>query len=257
MSILAGVEAILSPSLRGAVVAPARQVREPVAAGARPEPRDLPLLLERAYARLTQNLELLLYTRPWGVSRASWSFAKDLGASTRQATPESALARAIASAAGADWANEVSAAAGPCGTSDDDLSVDLVHRRGPRSYELIELRVQDGTPLDGASRILQLALLYLLARQHYPPWERESRELILAEEIHLRVLAPAGFYAEGDLAWLENALDAALPGFSAAILDKPVLASFAFEVFPAEFRWPDPGGSVTQQLMARRLRWGG
>jgi hypothetical protein len=78
---------------------------------------------------------------------------------------------------------------------------------------------------------------------------------LLADEVHLRVLAPAAYFAGLTLGWLEDDLHAALPAFASARLGRPVLASFAFEAFPAEFRWPRAGHGLVDELQRRARVW--
>jgi hypothetical protein len=79
------------------------------------------------------------------------------------------LERAIAAACEAtrccDWANRIPAASGLiAGAGDGRRAIDLVHRRGDRHFELIELKIASDTPLYAAVEIIGYGCLWLLAR---------------------------------------------------------------------------------------------
>jgi hypothetical protein len=222
----------------------------------RPVGFDARRLLEEAYARLVSSLERSPRFARSGPSRENWRLEPQLDHSPQNSSLETTLERAIARAAGRDWANQVPAASGLWDhVADKRRAVDLVRRFGDRSFELIELKVESDTPLRAAVEIVQYGLLYALARERYPEWERGSKELLQAKAVHLRVLAPIGYYASFALGWLEHDLDAGLRGLALERFGEPLLASFAFEAFPRDFRWPAPASSLVDQLHRRSRVW--
>ena len=82
-------------------------------------------------------------------------------------------------------------------------------------YELIELKTDDGggTPLFAAMEILQYGVLYIFSRENAQKLGYEGVELLKAKGIHLRVLAPADYYAPYNLSWLEKSIDRGLTSF--------------------------------------------
>jgi hypothetical protein len=124
---------------------------------------------------------------------------------------------------GADWVNQVPVASGLTSRGDGRRAIDLVHRGENDWYELIELKVdhRGGTPLFAAMEILQYGVLYIFSREKAQELGYDGIELLNAKGIHLRVLAPADYYAPYNLSWLEKSIDRRLTSF---------LAKFNFEM---------------------------
>jgi hypothetical protein len=133
--------------------------------------------------------------------------------------------------------------------ADRRRSIDLVHKCGDKTYEFIELKLASDTPLYAAMEILKYGVLYIFCRQD----ERVSRyihihekeNLLQAESIHLRVLAPARYYEKYDLAWLETSINSGLDNFLTQ-------RRFAFKMdFKFEILWLIPSRSpVTWKVQA-------
>lgn len=207
-------------------------------------------MLEDGYAHLVSNLTAAPRFSTDGPSNENWRFEKQLDISVRNQSRETRLERLIARESGPDWANQVPTASGLwSATADKRSCVDLAWRRADRIFELIELKVDSDTPLRAAVEIIVHGLLYLLAREHYTDLQLRSKELLQADEIHLRVLAPAPYYKPFDLGWLEQDLDDALPAFAAARCGKPLLASFRFEAFPEHFTEDPTPREVTPRVV--------
>lgn len=96
-------------------------------------------------------------------------------------------------------------------------NVDLAHRDRPGEYSLYKLKVGVDTPLYAAIEILVRGLVYLFTRLHMNElgYDPKAKELLAAQTVHLRVLAPTVFYAGVDLAWLEESLDGGLTHLTA------------------------------------------
>ena len=132
--------------------------------------------------------------------------------SAHNPSPEVRVERAIAAACQRlgrrDWANQVPTASGLLGsTRDRRRAIDLVRRRGPRHFELIELKIASDTPLYAAVEIIAHACLWLIARTDRP--SRPS-PLLDADHMDLRVLAPSAYHAPFALTPAEAALDAGI-----------------------------------------------
>ena len=163
-------------------------------------------------------------------SQQNWrwcSIQSQIGAANR--SPEVMLERAVAAsclrAGRVDWGNQVPVASGLLlGASDRRRAIDLVHRRGERHFEFIELKVASDTPLYAAIEIIGYACIWLLARGDRP--SRPSA-LLDADRIDLRVLAPAAFYDRYELEAIELSL-----GQSVGALGRShgVTLTFGFDV---------------------------
>lgn len=158
-----------------------------------------------------------------------WTLQPQIGSANRspEVMLERAIARACADTNRSDWANQIPVASGLiAGASDGRRAIDLAQRVGQGAYQLIEMKIASDTPLYAAVELLGYASIWLLARK-YPP--SPAPELLLAERIELRVLAPTAFYQRFDLAALERALDASVQTLGG---QEGVILSFGFDVLP-------------------------
>lgn len=116
---------------------------------------------------------------------------------------------------GADWVNQVPVASGLTSGDGGRRAIDLVHRGENDWYELIELKVdyRGGSPLFAAMEILQYGVLYIFSREKARELGYDGIELLKAKGIHLRVLAPADYYAPYNLSWLEKSINSGLASF--------------------------------------------
>lgn len=98
-------------------------------------------------------------------SLENWRWAPRPNHSPRNRSPEVTLERAIVQEAGVEWANQVPAASGLCGSRRDRrCCVDLVHKPpSSQSYEFIELKWNSNHPLYAAMEVLCYGMLYLFA----------------------------------------------------------------------------------------------
>jgi len=201
-----------------------------------PRPRSLNgvKLVEALYQQIEAN---------WNSSRRppsskNWVLRQQpLSAASR--SPETWLERLIIEFDRIDklrWFNQIPVASGLLGPRNARRrAIDLVHQcdqhSGQRCYELVELKVRSDTPLYAAFEILQYGLLYLFSRQHSDElgYGAAQQELLAADRIHLRVLAPYKFYVGSNLGWLEGVLT---PGLHAVAgqLQIPVEMDLAFHV---------------------------
>ena len=207
MSILAGLDAIFDRHLGVEDIgasSPHHRYRTSalrLSAG-RPVSFNAGQLLQEAYARLLLNLEGSPRFAHSGASQENWRFQKQLGDSPHNPSPEVTLERTIVRAMGGEWCNQVPTASGLWNAdADKRRAVDLVCRVEGQNFELIELKVESDTPLRAAVEIVQYGLLYALARDRYPDTEQAGKDLLHAKEVHLRVLAPADYYAPYALGW--------------------------------------------------------
>ncbi|WP_156681099.1 hypothetical protein [Sphingomonas profundi] len=167
-------------------------------------------------------------------------------------SPEVVLERAIAAACVAlgrdDWANQVPVASGLIrGAADGRRAIDLVHMRGARHFQFVELKIASDTPLYAAVELLGYASIWLLTRAN-PPTRPSA--LLQADTVDLRVLAPAAYYAPFALARLEAAVDAGVRLLGAG---SGVALSFGFDVLPEGLSATiPPGGKALMRLLEAR-----
>lgn len=186
-------------------------------------------------------------------SRQNWRWELQTQISPANRSPEVVLERAVAraceSAGSSDWANQIPVASGlVAGAADGRRAIDLGLRRGERAYELIELKIASDTPLYAAVELLGYASLWLLARRNPPS---HQPELLDAERIDLRVLAPAAFYAPFDLMALERSVDR---GVRSLGREEGVMLRFRFDVLPDSLSGsPLPEGAELLGLMRDRF----
>lgn len=150
-------------------------------------------------------------------SGENWRWQKNPDISPKNKSQEVVLERWIVRTTDDDWVNQVPVASGLTRSAGGRRAVDLVHRCGNGSYELIELKVDEGggTPLFAAMEILQYGILYFFSRKNELAlgYTETAKELLAATRIHLKVLAPASYYDGYDLAWLEKSINSGLDNF--------------------------------------------
>ena len=200
----------------------------------RPASLKTPELIEQIRCRIQANL-----TSPearWrvlGGSWENWRWKKNLTVTPRAVIDEKTVEKLIAADCGDCWVNQVPTASGLVDkTSETHCNIDLVSRIGEHSYEFIELKYDDGTPLFAAFEIVKYALLFLISRERRDDFKysHERNPLIWARAVDLIVLAPSGYYAPYSLRWLQDELNAAL----SRMFTPELVLRFAFEKMP----WP-------------------
>ena len=195
---------------------------------------DMEALLGEIYEKIGNNWSNSTYHKG---SKENWRFEKKRGISSKNKSPEVGLERAIINIPqelwpdAADWANQVPTASGLTDpNADGSRRIDLVHKCGDKEYEFIELKIGSDTPIYAAMEILKYGILYIFARKHAEASKYIGKEtdLLKATKIHLRVLAPADYYATYNLSWLEKSIDQGLASFLTKFEFK---IDFKFETF--------------------------
>jgi len=197
--------------------------------------RDPLILITEALSAIECNWQAsqAAYGKP--ASRQNWRFERRLNIAEANDSPEVQLERALAAALGDDWANQVPTASGLTGPhTDRHRHIDLVHRSAPGVYTFYELKVASDTPLYAAMELLVRGLLYIFTRQHLAVlgYDPLSKELLRAQDIHLRVLAPATFYTGLNFSWLAASLTAGLMQYLATMTDLALTMDLGFATFP-------------------------
>lgn len=178
-------------------------------------------------------------------SSENWRFEKRISFSDENLRPETLLERTIAFVVDDDnWANQVPVDSGLLGGRAH--WIDLVFRAGT-AFSLIELKYDSNTPLSAAFQVLTYGLVYAFSRSHAEILgiDVDRSPILQASEIHLRVLAPSGYFSAygPDLGWLarfEKAVQEGVERFSQNNTERLPLMSFGFEAFPSDFVWTPP-----------------
>lgn len=186
-------------------------------------------LIETIHKSIATNYELSNASINKDRSKQNWrwqSLQPQIGQHNRSA--EVVIERAIAAACDrlghTKWANQVPVASGLIPASPDRRrAIDLVHRLGDRHFELIELKIASDTPLYAAIEIIAYGCLWVIARGDKP---LRPSALLEADQIDLRVLAPATYYSSYELADLATQLNMGLRAMGER---EGVELSFAFK----------------------------
>lgn len=171
-------------------------------------------------------------------TRKNWRFDKQLESDPRSPSLEKTLEKSIVAVTGNDWANQVPVASGLVSSKEGHRAIDLVHLKANNAFEFIELKIDDGSggPLFAAMELLLYGLIYVLSRDNMDELGYSSKDKILfaAKSVELQVLAPAAYYKDCKLTWLEETLST---GLSALSKDFDYDLSFKFRSFPEKFEW--------------------
>jgi hypothetical protein len=201
-------------------------------------------LAERMFAIIDANWQAARRARAKLPSRENWRWPCPFRTlSSDNTSPEVRLERTFIEAcerrrqaadppAECEWANQVPVASGVRTSGDRRRAIDLIYRRGPQSFELIELKVGSDDPSSAALQLVEYGILWLLSRRDRLVCKYKS-PLIEANDIRLCVLAPPSFY--GTAAPLRELNEALNAGLRQLALRNGVRMSFAFQVFPAQF----------------------
>jgi hypothetical protein len=204
---------------------------------------DASALFTAIYEKVVANWEASSYHKG---SEENWRLKPNPEIAENNASEEVFLERAIVRIVNGlqpetkSWFNQVPVASGLVHpAADHGRNVDLVHKLGDKAFELIELKVRSDTPLYAAMEIVKYGVVYVFCRHSalIPQSILKHRELLEAEWVHLKVLAPATYYEKYDLAWLETSLNKGLAEFSVQHR-LPFGLDFAFETLTLVARSP-------------------
>lgn len=167
-----------------------------------------------------------------------WELRKATHLADNNESPEKVLEKLIVLLLDDSWFNQIPTCSGMARRREAQRSVDLGHDCGNGEFEFIELKY--GTvdknfganhPLHAAIKVLQYGLLFAHAMTNGLCRDRsDSNPLLKATVVHLRVLAPSGYYRGFNFQWLENSMNAGL-----GLLEAPVKLDFQFQHFSPEF----------------------
>ena len=170
---------------------------------------------------------------------------------------EKQLEKAIVQDLGEEWTNQMPTASGLVTSGERQRNIDLVHLRDVREFELIELKVGSDTPLFAAIEILKNGMTYLFSRRHRERlgYRDSDQAPLWADVIHLRVLAPTGYFHGYNFGWLERFLNEALAALVDPILDGSLRMDFSFERFSSSFKPEARGEDLVREMALREPVW--
>jgi hypothetical protein len=236
--VFAGVDGLIDHALGvtrfGASIPHYRSKKAALAMRSCPASLNTIELLGQIRSRILGNLDTPdARWRTMGGSWENWRWGKKLKLTPRVSVDEKTVEKLIAADCGDCWVNQVPTASGFLDkTSETHCNIDLVNRVGEHSYEFIELKYDDATPLFAAFEILKYALLFVISRERREDfrYSQERDPLLWAHVVNLVVLAPADYYTPYSFRWLEDELNSAL-----VLMPTPELTlQFVFEKMP----WP-------------------
>ncbi len=172
--------------------------------------------LEASYAHIHKNWLAAIHTGYTNLSRENWRWKRHPDLSPENKSPELRLERSIINACGDNWSNQMPTASGLVGpAADKRAAVDLVYRKDPSTYSLIELKVNSDNPLFAAIEILLYGLLFVWSRDNKEKlgYDVQVQPVLAASSVMLGVLAPISYYRDYDLTALSSILNSGLVEF--------------------------------------------
>jgi hypothetical protein len=204
-----------------------------------PPDADLEPVILRLWEKIESNWKAVdpINQRGGGASNWRWKLLPSINYEENE-SPETRLEKALALALKRDrWANQIPTSSGLISsTSDRKRNIDVAHWDGDTTLTLIELKIASDTLLFAAFEIILNSLLLCLARKYATQIKMVDPVWSKATKAHLRVVAPAAFYRDGDkarsLGWFEEKLSAAVSGFGSKLPPPARLEmDFGFRVF--------------------------
>lgn len=217
---------------------------------------DARRVIERIYATIESCRLTTIYCK--APSKHNWDLIPRRRTSADRDKLEVTLERDIVDLEGASWSAQVPTSSGLWDHKQAKRSaIDLIHKCGDDSYEFIELKIESGTPLFAAMEILVYGILYIYSRIYAEPlgYKVEEKPLLKAEQIHLKILAPEGYYANCNLDWLERKITRGLSDFLRACQCHHFQMDLKFEAFPKwffEVKKPYPSNNEIREALRTR-----
>jgi hypothetical protein len=189
-------------------------------------------------------------------SRENWRSESVTTLSDHNKSPEVLLERAVAmlgkTGTMPDWLNQVPVASGLVdGHSDKRAALDLV-KFTDSTAQFVELKWESDTPAYAAFEVLRYGLVYLFSRVNAKKFDYAGRRLMRVGRVDLQVVAPAVFFDQHDLGWLERGLSQAVSDFSHEKTSGQLAMGFEFLAIPSDFELPfDNGAEVRAACEAK------
>ena len=195
----------------------------------RPEGFNADALIKRLYRRIEENWRTRRLQRNPSQENWRWKCCTEYKTKSLEVNREREMIKAhlesLKEGQLPRWANQIPVASGLLGSfSDKRRAVDLAHRcevpehHSDTCYALIELKIKSNTPLYAAFEILLYGLLFVFSRcnREVLKYDIVRQPLLWADRLHLRVLAPPGYYDKRSykLDWLEKDLNKAISRFA-------------------------------------------
>ena len=260
MNVLTGVEGMVDKWLRLQPIGLPPYYRHKTAALALSDPVNriygTEKFLTDAYNRIHKNWCNAVSAGKSSYSQENWRWKRHLETSSANKSPEVTLERAIVSALGENWSNQMPTASGLVGAhSDKRSSVDLVWRKDPDSYSFFELKVESNTPLFAAIEILLYGLLFVWSRNNQAEleYDTEIQPVLRASKVELCSLAPRKFYQEFNLRNLSDSINQGLSTFQ---YRRDLELSFNFVQFGSTISSESEPEKIVAAIDNRRVIWG-
>ena len=214
--------------------------------------RDARPFLDACYSRIHQNRLDAADSVNTGPSKENWRWKRHLDLAPENVSPELRLERAIVASCGESWSNQMPVASGLAGPATDKrAAVDLVYRKDPITYSLIELKIDSNNPLFAAIEILIYGLLFVWSRANQDSlgYDIKDQPVLGASYITLVVLAPESFFEGMDLSALATVLYRGLAYFGE---QRGLVLAFEFWQLGANI---DLMADTKLAIDTRRRRW--
>ena len=205
-------------------------------------------LLQKMYDQILSNWGRLKNTHETQPSQENWRFTQNPYTSEDNDSPEVGLERYFIKIADGLWANQVPTSSGLLGPdANKHTKIDMVFKSNKKEFEFIELKIHSNQPLYAAIEIIGYGMIYHFTMNHLSNlgYSDSGKEILEAEHIHLKVLAPKDYYTDHNMRWLENMLDKGLADFHSL---KEWKMDFRFE------RLPEPITTATKEIDSQLAR---
>ena len=180
-------------------------------------------------------------------SRENWRSERVTTLGGHNKSPEVLLERAVAmlgkSGVMPGWLNQVPVASGLVdGHSDKRAALDLV-KLTDSTAQFVELKWESDTPAYAAFEVLRYGLVYLFSRVNAATFGYLDLQMMRVSRVDLQVVAPAVFFEQHDLWWLEQGLGQAVGDFSRQKTSDQLAMGFEFLAIPNDFELPFRDGA--------------
>jgi hypothetical protein len=153
-----------------------------------------------------------------------------------------------------EWSNQIPVASGVRSQFDRRRAIDLIQRRGERTFDFIELKTGSDDPLSAARQVVEYGMLWLISRRDRTNCGYNG-PLMEANEIRLCVLAPRTYFRGEGFGKVAGQMTAGLQRIAAPFEAR---LSFCFEQFSGTY---SPQGKLGEseliQLFEKRelIEW--
>jgi hypothetical protein len=211
--------------------------------------RDLSVPGDADFLALVSNLYDRIEANHTGrsPSRHNWRSERVTTLSDHNKSPEVILERAVAmlgkTGTMPDWLNQVPVASGLVdGYSDKRAALDLV-KLTDSTAQFVELKWESDTPAYATFEVLRYGLVYLFSRVNAAAFDYTDRRMMRVSRVDLQVVAPAVFFEQHYLGWLEQGLHRAVGDLAREKTSGHLVMGFEVLALPPDFELPFRDGA--------------